>query len=158
MTHEKITCSENIPLNILYADDDSDDHYFFGKVLDTLPFNMKLIIMDDGEKLITYLSELKGKLPDVLFLDYNMPRKNGEECLVEIMQNPRLKKIPVVIYSTYLHETVMDEFYNLGAYFCLRKTNLAELKSALQFIFTKIIENKFVRPSREQFVISDVFA
>ena len=53
--------------------------------------------MYDGEQLMKLLTEKTDELPHVLFLDLNMPRKNGFECLSEIKLNEKLKKFLVII-------------------------------------------------------------
>ena len=68
---------QNAPISILLADDDADDRFFFGKALKELPISTELTTVEDGEKLMSYLLKNSEKLPDVLFLDLNMPRKNG---------------------------------------------------------------------------------
>lgn len=145
---------ENTPLNILLADDDRDDRYFFDKALKDLPIQTRLTTAEDGEMLMAYLLKYSEKLPDVLFLDLNMPRKNGLECLVEIKSNEKLKKLPVIIYSTSLHEDVADLLYKKGAHYYVRKTDLAELKKILLRILTLMIEKNFTQPSRGEFIIS----
>ena len=141
-------------LHVLFADDDKDDHFFFNIALKKVPFHTKFTTVEDGEELLTYLSEHSDNLPDVLFLDNNMPRKNGFECLLEIKKHPKLKNLPIIIYSTYLHEDVADVMYDNGAHFYIRKTAQAELKKALQYIFTQLLEKKLHQPSREQFILS----
>ena len=74
-------------LNILLADDDLDDCLFFKEALEGMPVNTHLTAVHDGEQLMQLLANEKIKLPDILFLDLNMPRKNGFECLTEIKQN-----------------------------------------------------------------------
>lgn len=91
---------QNVPLNILLADDDSDDRSFFAKALKELSISTNLTTVNDGQHLMNYLSENSEQLPDILFLDINMPCKNGHECLCEIKQNEKLKDIPVVIFTT----------------------------------------------------------
>jgi CheY-like chemotaxis protein len=86
--------------NILLADDDPDDCIFFKKALERLPIFINLNIVRDGEKLMEYLLENQDDLPDVLFLDLSMPKKNGFECLTEIKQHPKLKNIQVVMFTT----------------------------------------------------------
>ena len=81
-------------LNFLLADDDTDDRYFFGKALKELSIPSTLTTVEDGEKLMDYLSENSKQLPDVLFLDLNMPCKNGAECLTEIKNDQQLKHLP----------------------------------------------------------------
>ncbi len=118
----------------------------------------KLTTVDDGERLMSYLSKNINKLPDVLFLDLNMPRKNGAECLKEIKLNKKLQHLPVIIYSTSLHEAVADELYKNGAHYYIRKTDLLELRKVLHKVLTMIIENKFSRPPRSEFILSLVAA
>lgn len=68
---------------ILLADDDLDDCRFFREALEELPFSTSEKIVTNGEDLMQLLTDKDEKLPDVLFLDLNMPRKNGFQCLGE---------------------------------------------------------------------------
>ena len=154
MEHDKNFSVNSIPFRILYADDDEDDHFFFEDVLAKLKFEKRVKIFVDGEKLLTYLFEPKVKLPDVLFLDYNMPRKNGEECLLEIKKNPTLKDLPVIMYSTILNEDVADRLYDKGAYFFVCKTDMKSLEKILHKVFTLLFTKKAQRPTRAEFIIS----
>jgi CheY-like chemotaxis protein len=99
------------PLNILLADDDKDDRLFFEKALAEIPIATHLTTVNDGEELMDYLEKNIDNLPDVIFLDLNMPRKNGYESLVEISENENLKDIAVVILSTSFPQ---DRNYELG--------------------------------------------
>ena len=146
-----ITPNTYIPINVLLADDDIDDRYFFDKVLKSLPVRTELATVEDGEKLMSYLAENSEKLPDILFLDLNMPKKNGSECLVEIKQDERLKKLPVIIYSTHRHEKDSDILYEKGAHYYIRKTDMIELAKTLHHILRLMVENKFERPARDKF-------
>jgi CheY-like chemotaxis protein len=155
MKHQEVA-SSHPPIRILFADDDKDDHFFFNRAVKPLPFHTQLTTVEDGEELMNYLLANLEKLPDVLFLDNNMPRKNGFECLLEIKRNPLLKELPVVIYSTYLHEDVADVMYKNGAHFYIRKTAQAELKKALHHIFLLLNEKKMHQPPADQFILSPV--
>jgi CheY-like chemotaxis protein len=110
--------------------------------------------VDDGAKLMAYLSQNSTKLPDVLFLDYNMPRKNGFECLSEIKSSPVLKTLPVIMYSTYVHDDVADMLYERGAHYYIRKAGLDELQKLIQIILTLTTKGELVRPTREKFILS----
>lgn len=149
---------QNTPLNILLADDDSNDRFFFDLALKKISIATKLKTVIDGEKLMEYLSKNSEHLPDVLFLDLNMPRINGNECLNKIKSNPKLRHLPVIIYSTSLIDTIADVLYNNGAHYYLRKRDLDELAEILQSIFTLMIENKFARPARKEFILNGVLA
>ena len=143
----------DIPFRIILADDDEDDHFFFEDVLAKFKFEKQIDVFEDGEKLLTYLLQQKEKLPDVLFLDYNIPRKNGLECLLEIKKHTILKDLPVIIYSTYLHDEVADTLYNQGAHFFVCKTDNKSLEKILHKVFTLLITEKAARPDREAFII-----
>ncbi len=141
-------------LRVLLADDDTDDRFFFDMVLKDVPIDTQLTTLEDGEKLMIYLSANSENLPEVLFLDMNMPRKNGAECLHEIRQNEKLKDLPVVIYSTSIHEDLADTLYEEGAYYYIRKTSLANLEKTLEHILTLMVEKKFKQPKRDKFILA----
>jgi CheY-like chemotaxis protein len=140
------------PIDILLADDDKDDRFFFGKALKALPRASSLTIVNNGEQLMDYLFEKVMPLPDILFLDLNMPRKNGHECLVEIKKDERLKGIPIIIYSTSLREEMADTLYASGAHYYLRKCDFAELPACISRVVTLLAENAD-QPSRDSFII-----
>ncbi len=71
-------------LNLLLADDDTDDCFFFKEALEELPVSAKFTFVNDGVQLMQLLIVNDTSLADALFLDLNMPRKNGFECLSEI--------------------------------------------------------------------------
>jgi CheY-like chemotaxis protein len=149
MKYEK----QSLPLRIMLADDDRDDRFFFEKVLEELPIRSSLETVEDGEQLMSYLIKTPENIPDVLFLDLNMPRINGLECLSQIKGNEKLKQFPVIIYSTSLNVDVVDLLYKNGAHYYLRKTELVELNSNLNYVLTLLIDNKFTRPTRDEFII-----
>jgi len=107
--------------NILLADDDIDDCSFFKEALEKLSLNTIFNVVNDGEKLMFYLQKLTSELPDVLFLDLNMHRKNGFECLNEIKKNPLLKNLPVIVFSTSFDQERVDMLYESGAQYFMRK-------------------------------------
>lgn len=146
--------NELTALNILYADKSMEDHFFFAKVLNSLSFRMQLTIVENGVDLMEYLSSHLNKLPDVLFMDcYNLRGKNGTECLGEIKQNQELKHLPVIIYSSYLNEEVLDGLFKSGADYYIRKSGLVGLKPKLQYVFEFILENKPRTPIKSQYVM-----
>ena len=140
---------QQAPLNILLADDDNDGRYFFNMALKEVSIATHLTTVSDGERLMDYLSE---NLPDVLFLDLNMPRKNGNECLVAIKSDKKLKQLPVIIYSTSLQDAVADVLYKNGAHYYLHKCDIAILTKSIHRILTLLLENP-KQPSRDQFIL-----
>jgi CheY-like chemotaxis protein len=148
------TKKEHAPVKILLADDDPDDRFFFDLIVKELSIPTQLTDVEDGVELMEYLVKHSNKLPDVLFLDLNMPRKNGSECLTEIKENPRLKDLPVIIYSTSLHEDIADVLYKKGAHYYIRKTDLVELKNILNYTLGLMVKNNFTIPKRDKFILS----
>ncbi|MCE3279307.1 MAG: rcp1 2 [Bacteroidetes bacterium] len=140
-------------LHFLLADDDSDDRLFFEMVLNSLPEPTQLRTVQDGEELMEYLKKTKT-LPDVLFLDINMPRKNGAECLVEIKKNEKLKNLPVVIYSTSLHPEMADKFYENGAHYYIKKGDLEDLEKILKKMVTIFSAKEIIYPKRNDFILT----
>ncbi|MEP6465191.1 MAG: response regulator [Parafilimonas sp.] len=140
--------------NILLADDDEDDCMFFKEALDELCLPVALNTVGDGVELINLLESNSVHLPQVLFLDLNMPRKTGLECLSEIKQNEKLKKLPVIIYSTSSNPEVMDLLYRKGAQHYIRKpADFANLKSVINKAIALSGLNKMLQPAKEKFVI-----
>jgi CheY-like chemotaxis protein len=119
---------------IFLADDDTDDCSFFEDALNDLNIQAELNIANDGIELMSNLDKvLDPPPPDIIFLDLNMPRKNGYECLAEIRNHPMLKEIPVVIFSTTDNENAIDTTYSLGANYYIRKPNTHQrLKEIIQ--------------------------
>jgi len=144
-----------MPLNILLADDDTDDCVFFEEALRELPLSTHLIAMHDGEQLMRQLMNETNKLPDVLFLDLNMPRKNGRECLIEIKRSKKLNQLPVIIFSTSLEEEVVNLLYKNGAqYFIHKPVEFRKFTKIIGQTLTLITGGNISQPTRENFVLS----
>ncbi len=140
---------------LLLADDDRDDHLLFGEALSELLFSTQLSTVNDGEQLMQQLTEQPAPLPDVLFLDLNMPRKNGLQCLEEIKRDEQLKHLPVIIYSTSLKEDVVDLVYKNGAQHYIRKpAEFSQLKKVIHYALTLVAQKNSAQPTREKFVIT----
>ncbi len=95
----KIEQSE-IPIKILFADDDVDDRLLFKNAIKGISISTELTTVNNGEELMNYLFKNYKNLPDILFLDLSMPRKTGFECLTEMNEDEQLKNISVVVFTT----------------------------------------------------------
>lgn len=130
-------------LNVLLADDDLDDCNFFKQALQELSISSQLKTVNDGEQLMNYLSDAEH-LPHVIFLDINMPRKNGIECLAEIKQNSKLKDIPVIMFSTSNSWETIDMLFKSGAHVYIRKpSDFAQLKQVIHHALPLAAEKIF---------------
>jgi len=131
-------------LRILLADDDIDDCQFFTEALQALPIPTELNVVHDGEQLMNYLTEHTEHLPNVLFLDINMPRKNGFECLTEIKHNEKMKDLPVVMFSTSGAQDKISILFKTGADVYIRKpSNFAQLVQVIHHALPLAAENIF---------------
>lgn len=142
------------PINVLLADDDKDDRSLFQDALDELSLTTHLTIVLNGEQLMQLLNETT-QLPDILFLDLNMPRKNGFDCLTEIKHTEKLKRIPVIIFSTSYEPQVVNLLYKNGAHHYIRKPNdFEQLKGLIDRSLNLAAKKDVVQPTREKFVLS----
>ncbi len=141
--------------NLLLADDDEDDCDFFKEALEELNLPTSLVTVNDGVKLMDFLSQNSNKnLPDILFLDLNMPRKNGLECLTEIKQTEQYENLPVIIFSTSLDRDIVDLVYEKGAVHYIQKPGeFAKLKKVIANALSIASQSNFKQPVREQFIL-----
>jgi len=143
------------PFEILIADDDKDDCYLFKQILDELELPIHMTTMSDGEKLMSYLCDATTILPHVLFLDLNMPRKNGFECLSEIKTDEKLKHLPVVVFSTSFEQETVNRLYASGAQYFIRKpADYTQYKTTIQQLVTHISEDNTQQPAIKDFVFT----
>jgi len=141
--------------HIILADDDLDDCLLFEDALNEYPLPMRLSIFHHGEQLMQQLGKKEEPLPDLLFLDLNMPRKTGFECLAEIKQDERLKQLPVIILSTSFEKDVVSLLYKNGAQYFIRKPNeFSQLREVLHKALSNMVQANLSQPHREKFVLS----
>ncbi len=124
-------------IHIILADDDEDDRLFFTDAFDELKMKTKVQTYNDGVELMEYLKSENSVLPHVLFLDLNMPKKNGIECLHEIKGDKRFDDIAIAIYSTSSSEEHIEETFVNGANIYIKKPNdFNTLKKVLSDVVT----------------------
>jgi CheY-like chemotaxis protein len=142
---------------ILLVDDDPDEHLLFEDALKELKDAPKLSYARDGQQLMQFLDDDKAELPAIIFLDLNMPRMNGFECLQEIRKSSKLNKIPVVIFSTTSQTQAIDKVYEQGANYYIRKPNTF---SMLKEVIERMLEidwsgdTKDAHPSKDNFIVN----
>jgi CheY-like chemotaxis protein len=149
--------TEKITKNIFLTDDDDDDCLLFSEALSEIfpQDETNLIITNDGVKLMQALDETVPPSPQVIFLDLNMPRKNGFECLAEIRNDPKLKDIPVVIFSTSSNNDIVNQTYQQGAnYYICKPQSYSVLKRTIEFVLSFDIGKLSQQPLRDHFVIN----
>lgn len=131
---------------IALADDDVDDRDVFTEVCKDLDPRLHVMLYNDGKELLDYLNSPKARIPVILFLDINMPFKNGFESLEEIRSNPKLKSICIIMYSTSSSPSDIAKAKKLGAEgFFQKPSNYGKLKSTLK----KLLDIDWTNPCSE---------
>jgi CheY-like chemotaxis protein len=141
-------------LHIVLAEDDEDDRAFFKEAMEEVKIKTKVDTVNDGQQLMDYLNNANGSLPDVIFLDLNMPKKSGIECLEEIRANKKLKDISIAIYSTSSADGDIEQTFLKGANVYIRKPNdFEKLKKAIAQVLSINWQYHTSRLNKENFIL-----
>lgn len=100
---------------ILIADDDPDDLQIFEEAFNLAYSHIRVVSVHDGDDVLTYLGAHEDALPELIILDYNMPRVSGAECLWKLAATPRYGSIPKVVWTTSHRELEIGKCIALGA-------------------------------------------
>ncbi len=120
----------NVP-TILLVDDDIDDQEMFMSALEFIDESIICYTAPNGYEAIMQLNSAEF-LPDLIFLDLNMPVMNGVQFLREIKATHKAKDVPVVIYSTASDMQTIQEAKQLGAFeFITKPEKFSELVGLL---------------------------
>ncbi len=122
---------------ILLIEDDPNDVLLFEKAVANSPFKVDVVVLNDGEKAITFLSQSRPASdhpqPDLVLLDLKLPKKSGFEVLTWIKQHPDLKVTPVVILSSSKQAQDLETAYQLGANsYLVKPTGFFELNTLVE--------------------------
>lgn len=122
--------------SLLLVDNDPDDFMIFSRALDRTGHQADCCHAMDGRSALELLEGMEV-LPRFIFLDINMPGMNGLEMLGIMERNPRLRDIPVVMYSTSNSPRDIEDARLLGAwYYLMKPATLPELVDALTYILS----------------------
>ena len=145
---------KNAPIHILLAEDDKSDRLLFIEAFSELEIKTVVNTVNNGVELMEWLHTESNRLPHLLFLDLNMPRKSGIECLKEIRNDQRLKDLSVAIYSTSDNQKDMDETFRNGANVYITKpNNFQKLKSVLEKAVMTAYQYQDESMKRENFIL-----
>ncbi|WP_264538012.1 response regulator [Flavobacterium sp. N1736] len=125
-------------LRILLTDDDADDRDFFSDAIIDVHLNFPIEFCKNGVELLDRLYDKSLSIPDIIFLDLNMPVMSGFESLKQIRDDAKFKDIPIIaIYSTSATEDGIKNTFGLGANaYIVKPTDFNVLKQLLK----KVIE------------------
>jgi CheY-like chemotaxis protein len=131
----------NTHFSFVIVDDDKDDQELLLQAFKECTMNYDSLAVFDGSQLMNYLlcreqyTDVRHSNPDFIFLDINLPLKNGFEVLTELKSNKDLKGIPIYIFSTTLSPKDQQRMLNLGAKKCFTKpTAFADYKKMINEI------------------------
>jgi CheY-like chemotaxis protein len=128
------------PHLIMIIDDDEDDVELFCDAVKEINHDVQCVSASNGEDALNKLTRENAPLPDFIFLDLNMPRLNGKQCLKRLKNNTKLRDIPVIIYTTSKLMEDLEETKQLGAVHFLTKPNkFNDLRKAI----AAILDGKF---------------
>lgn len=140
-------------INILLADDDNEDRELFAEALQESGLDYNLKTFENGKQLVDYLNSPDKEIPNLLFLDLNMPLLSGLESLKIIRANAAFDQMPVAIYSTSSSENDKNSTFESGANLYISKpSDFTQLKKMLKQVVimrddlanTEIDKDKFV--------------
>ena len=124
-------------MKILYADDDAEDREIFFEAIQEINPVTEVLLAKDGQDALEILA-IQKHTPDFIFLDINMPRVNGMECLIKLKSDDRLKTVPVIIHATTVDSQEEKKLISLGANEFISKANsFQELKGSLHKVLGK---------------------
>jgi CheY-like chemotaxis protein len=119
-------------MKILLVDDDADDCLLFCEAINLIDDTIVCVIASNGAEALLALDAI---IPDIIFMDINMPVLDGKECLKQIKSTEILKNIPTVICSTSSDPIEIDGILDLGAGYITKPASFDLLVNSLrQFI------------------------
>jgi CheY-like chemotaxis protein len=142
--------SSNGKYKVYLIDDDEDEFLLFQQAIAELNINVEVRYINNCAEMLDLLD--KNDIPDLLFLDLNMPVISGRECVKKIREKIK-DKLSIVIYSTSKYQPDVDGTHRDGANLYVIKPNSFEgLMQTLKGVFAIDWKQKFHLPSREKFL------
>ena len=109
----------NQSVKILLVEDNEDDAVIVQEVFAEMRLLTLINVVRDGEEALAYLRHkakyMVARMPDIVLLDINLPKKNGFEVLEEMKKDPQLQSLPVIILTTSQREEDITDSYAKGA-------------------------------------------
>jgi CheY-like chemotaxis protein len=133
------------------ADDDKDDFYILKEAAERTGEPLKVSYAANWLEIWKFVIKT---LPDILFLDINMPVKNGLECLQLLREDRKYDEVPIIIYSTSVSKSDIDKAYAHGAnYFIIKPNAIDDITSMVKKLCSMGTDALRSIPPREEFVI-----
>lgn len=130
-----MSSSRSLYSHLFIIDDDIEDQEIFIEAVKEVSDEIHCSTSTSGEEALLHLERESKKLPDLIFLDLNMPKLNGKQVLREIKNIPAFYKIPVIMYSTSFAPSDIEEIQQIGAaHHLLKPSRFNDLCAALNKI------------------------
>ncbi len=124
-------------MTILVVDDDVDDLDFFTEAVNEINKDVKCVRAENGVDALNFLDAGETH-PDYIFLDLNMPKMDGKQCLRLLKKSPVHQHIPVIIYSTSRRKEDIEDVTRLGAAaFLVKPTTFSQLKQEISAVINR---------------------
>lgn len=124
-------------LNVIAADDDEGTIIFFKNIFKSLKIGVKSQCFSNGGEMIEYLGSTGAIIPELVFIQYNIPGKKWIDCLDEIKADPKFSNIIIVVYADQIPESEIEEVFINGAHVFMKKAETYDgLKKAVTEILT----------------------
>lgn len=125
-------------IEFLLVDDDNDDSDLIVEALNEMDIPVNYTYAMEGADAVKMIDG--GYVPNIIFLDINMPGMDGWQCLKQFKSNQAVKDVPVIMYSTSSFQHEIDKAFELGAlafftkpnHYSLLKKNICNVLTALQ--------------------------
>lgn len=119
---------------ILIAEDDEDDQFLLQSAFKEINYNIDLVFVNNGIALLNHFKEIDNgtisKLPLLLVVDLNMPKKNGKEAIKELSAKHYFKAFSTIVFSTTSNDTEKNKCRELGVNdFFVKPSNYKDLIS-----------------------------
>ncbi|MBS7229410.1 response regulator [Flavobacterium psychroterrae] len=135
---------------LFYTDDDYDDLSMFADALECIGKKISLHTFDSADKLLKTLQN-QPIIPNILFLDLNMPGKNGFDVLEVLRSDKNQASIPVIVYSTAMDNAVIKQCLEAGAnYFMTKPILMQDLVECIEYALS--IDWKHFKANLNNFV------
>jgi DNA-binding response OmpR family regulator len=140
-------------MHILFTDDNYSERLLFRAIIGRYEEQIQLSLADGYHELFTFL-ETNPVLPDIIFLDFDMPDKSGMDCLKQLRAIEKLKHLPVIIYSNTASHWKVNAAYNYGADFYIEKpVDMEEVLTILEWLMQNP-PKQHLTTTRENFLLT----
>lgn len=129
----------NNQLLCFLIDDDIDDQEIFNQALEIIDIDVVCVMANDGVDALEKINKNPSFVPDVIFVDMNMPRMNGLQCLENIKRINRFENVTLIIYSTSVDQKIIAQMQLLGIReFIEKPSNFNVLTAKLTQVFEEL--------------------